>query len=93
MTDIPDGVLLLEPRAVYDQALIGFTDDPQDQWPRKTRTLVAIYSVEKCLEALMEAEGWDLDEAAEWFDSNTSAAWVGEGTPTFRYDEPEDITD
>lgn len=89
---IPDGVLLLEPRETYDKALIGFTTSPQDQWPRKTDTLTAIYSAERCIEALMAAEGWDYDEAVEWFDFNTSGAWSGEGTPTFQYEGP-DITD
>lgn len=90
---IPDGVLLLEPRETYDKALIGFTTTPQDHWPRETNTLVAIYSAEKCIEALMEAEGWDYDDSVEWFEFNTSGAWVGEGTPTFQSEDPEDITD
>lgn len=95
MIQIPDGVLLLEPRDTYDKALIGFTTSPQDQWlrNRNTGTLIAIYSAERCIEALMEAEGWDYEEAVEWFDSNTSNAWVGEGTPTFQWEGGEDETD
>lgn len=91
--NIPDGVLLLEPRETFDKALIGFTQSPQDHWPRETNTLVAIYSSEKCIEALMEAEGWEYEDAVEWFDYNTSGAWVGEGTPTFQHADEEDITE
>lgn len=87
--EIPNGVLLLEPREAYDKALIGFTDKPQDDWPRKTNTLVAIYSAEKCIETMMDYEGWDYEESLEWFKFNTSGAWVGEQTPTFKWDNLE----
>lgn len=75
--------LLLEPRLVYDPALVGVTNTPQDQWPRTENKWVAVYDTQKCLDALM---GWmecDYDEALEWFDYNTSGAWAGENTPTF----------
>lgn len=81
---IPDGVMLLEPQEVYNQALVGFTDKPKDKWPRKTQTLVAVYSSKKCVELLMKTEGWDRSEALEWFHYNTSGTWAGERTPTFK---------
>ena len=89
---LSEGALLLEPRDVYDAALVDATNRPDDHWPRKTRMTVAVYDREKCIEALMTAEGWDYEAATEWFDFNTSGAWDGEGTPTFRsvFDQAED---
>ena len=60
--------MLLEPREVYDPALIGVTEDPNDSWPRK---------------AIMKWLDCDFDAARDWFGFNTSGAWVGEWTPTF----------
>ena len=78
------GVLLLEPRSVYDKALVDvITTRPLDQWLRQTDTPCAVYSRGKCIDALMEAEGWDYEGAVDWYEFNTSGAWVGEGTPTF----------
>ena len=78
----PDA-MLLEPRDIYDPALIGITDDPNDSWPRQARIHVAVYDVDKCLEAIMGWLGCGFDEACDWFGFNTSGAWAGEGTPTF----------
>ena len=78
----PDA-MLLEPREVYDPALIGITDFPNDSWPRKASVHVAVYDVDRCLEAIMAWQGCDFDAARDWFGFNTSGAWVGEGTPTF----------
>lgn len=75
--------MLLEPREVYDPALIGITDDPNDSWPRKASVHVAVYDIDKCLEAIMKWLDCDFDAARDWFGFNTSSAWVGEGTPTF----------
>ena len=79
----PDA-LLLEPREVYDKALVGVTSTPDDRWPRTNETWVAVYDEELCLKAIMEWQGCDYAEASEWFGYNTSGAWAGEGTPTFR---------
>ena len=76
--------LLLEPREVYDKALTGVTNTPEDDWPRTKGIWVAIYNVELCLEAIMGWMGCDYAEATEWFCYNTSGAWSGEGTPTFQ---------
>ena len=85
----PDA-LLLEPREVYDEALVGVTDNPDDHWPRQTNTVVAVYSAEKCIEAIMHAtQDCDFVSAEEWFSYNTSGAWVGENTPTFVYEDDD----
>jgi hypothetical protein len=75
--------LLLEPREVYDPALVGVTDDPNDSWPRQARIHVAVYDINKCIEAIMGWMDCDYESALDWFGFNTSGAWVGEGTPTF----------
>jgi len=82
----PDA-MLLEPRDVYDPALIGITDDPNDSWPREARIHVAVYDSDKCIEAIMKWLDCDFDGARDWFGYNTSGAWVGEGTPTFHHPE------
>lgn len=84
----PDA-LLLEPRDHFDKAVVGITDKPDDHWTRKGGCVVAVYDYDLCIEALV-AQGLSLDEAQEWFSFNTSGAWAGEGTPTFRYPEEED---
>ena len=79
--------LLLEPRDVYDSALVDLTDSPSDRWPRKGKTWVAVYGVDECLEAIRGWLGGSREAAQDWFDFNTSGAWMGEGTPTFRWEE------
>ena len=48
-----------------------------------TKPPLAIYDTEKCLEVLMEDNGWTYTEALEYFEFNTACAWMGEGTPIF----------
>ena len=83
--------LLLEPRDIYAEALVGVTDQPRDHWPRETNTVVAVYSAEKCIEAIMRAQDCDYCSAEEWFGYNTSGAWVGENTPTFVYEDHDTL--
>ena len=82
----PDA-LLLEPREVYDSAVVGVTDSPDDDWPREIGVYVAIYDANKCIEAFMAWMNCDYEQAAEWFSFNTCGAWVGPGTPTFSFVE------
>ena len=84
----PDA-LLLEPRELYDRALVGITDAPADHWPRSqhARVFVAVYSRERCIELIMEEGDEDHAEAIEYFEFNTSGAWCGPGTPTFVSEE------
>lgn len=83
---------LLEPREFFDEALVGASDVDDGRWPRQRRVVVAVYDVEKCIEAIakmfegecaLEDAGSLMDDAAEWFWFNTEGAWVGEGTPMF----------
>lgn len=81
----PDA-LLLEPREVYDPCIVGMTDRADDHWPREPGYMVVVYSAEKCIEAIADWLECDCEDAVDWFSYNTSGAWAGQNTPTFRYE-------
>lgn len=68
--------LLLEPREVFDVALIGITEGGMGRE-------VAVYDSAKCIAALAAQNDWDKEEAVEFFNFNTLGAYVGEATPLF----------
>jgi hypothetical protein len=79
--------LFLLPREVYDAALVGVTNEPRDRWPRRQKVWVGVYDSELCIAAIRTWLEFDEGEANEWFSVNTSDAWHGEHTPTFKYPE------
>ena len=54
---------------------------------RQFHLAVAVYSRSKAIQCLIE-QGMSHPEAVEYFDFNTSGAWVGRQTPIFMEDEP-----
>jgi hypothetical protein len=42
---------------------------------------LAVYSIEKCVQILVERDGMEEDEAREFLEFNTFGAWVGKQTP------------
>lgn len=54
----------------FDEAIIGIDEN----------TMRLIYSVEKCIEILMN-QGMDELDAVEYFEYNVSGSYVGEKTP------------
>ena len=82
----PDA-LLLEPRDVYDSCVVDITDNPHDHWPRQTPAWVAVYDGEAVLEATSLAHDCTHEEAAEHVGYNMVGAWLGDGTPTFRWED------
>jgi hypothetical protein len=68
--------ILLEPRHVFNQAIIGVTESVGG-------VRVVVYDSAKCVISLMTANGWAEDEAASWFEYNTRTLYVGAGTPVF----------
>lgn len=68
--------LFLEPRSMFDQAIIGMAE-------RADGMMVVAYDAEKATRALMDGNDWDEDEAREWYYFNTAGAYVGPGTPVF----------
>ena len=63
----------------FDEAIIGYTYDMVAQEER------LIYSVEKCIEILMQ-DDMDYLDAREYLDFNTIGAYVGKQTPIFLED-------
>jgi hypothetical protein len=71
----PDA-LLLEPE-YFDAAIVGVAEQASGRaW--------VIYDPDLCVQALM-ADDMSENEALEWFEFNTSGAYVGEMTPMFLY--------
>lgn len=83
--------LLLEPRGLYDAALVGITQVPEDHWPREPGVWVAVYSREKCIDLIAKDAGCDVMDAIEHFEFNVSGGWNGSGTPTFVSAGLEDV--
>lgn len=60
----------------FDDAIVGLAHRPGlDD--------VVAYDVKRCVRTLVERDGMDPDEAAEYFDFNVMAAHVGELSPVF----------
>lgn len=78
LEDYLDGseALFLEPRATFDRAICGLAEQAGGM-------MVVAYDSDKCIDALVDVNGWDRDEAIEWFEFNTAGAYVGPGTPVF----------
>lgn len=66
-----------------DYALLGATV--------KDGKNVAVYSVERCVETLINDHGMEAEEAWEYFDFNILGAYVGEQTPIFVYENWEQL--
>ena len=49
--------------------------------------VTAVYDARGSVEAIQRWMDCEPEEAQEWFDFNTSGAWMGAGTPTFRWDD------
>ena len=60
----------------FDKAKIGVMR-------RAGQADIVIYDYQRCVEILMEREGWTDEEAEEWMEYNVLSAWMGEGTPGF----------
>jgi hypothetical protein len=82
-----DGLLVLEPRSVYDPCIIGTVERFHDRF--------VLYSKSKVLEAVVAGiptegpEDYDpYSEALEHYYFNIAGAFVGEQTPGFLEDEP-----
>lgn len=79
----PDA-MLLEPRDHLDKCIVGLTDEPCDEHPRKPEVLVAVYDADMVIQALYESgECLTMEDAHEWYWYNIHDAWDGDGTPTF----------
>lgn len=61
-----------------DDAFMGFSQ-------RINEPLLAVYSLKKIIEILVERDGMSYEDAIEYADFNILGAWVGPQTPIFVY--------
>jgi hypothetical protein len=66
------GALLMEPREVYDDAVIGMTFDGR-----------AIYDSEHVIRCTVTSDGMTFEDAVEWHEFNTFCAYMGPKTPLY----------
>jgi hypothetical protein len=60
----------------FDNAIIGID----------VKTMRVIYSVQKCIDILMNEHEMTDEEAVEYFEFNVESAYMGEKTPIWCYD-------
>ena len=63
----------------FDEAKIGVMRRAGQQ------DIIIVYDFQRCVDVLMEREGWTDEEAEEWMETNVVCAWMGDGTPGFVY--------
>lgn len=69
-------VIVLEPRHIYDRALRGVSNAGGE--------FHAVYDIEECMQALVDTQGWDEEEAWEWLHYNTiRGCSIGPEYPSF----------
>ncbi len=79
MISIEEELEAINPSALladgFEGALVGWGH-------QASKTPVAIYNYDKCVEILVK-EGSSEEDAIEWMEYNVVSAWVGEHTPIF----------
>ena len=76
---VPDGTLVLEPRELFDPALVGVA--------HQAGVTIAVYSRSKVIEALISDDMTEID-AIEHYEFNVSGT-IGVGHPVFMLDEED----
>ena len=69
----------------FDKAIIGQTYDMVVSEER------LIYSIDKCVEILVERDGMTGEEAIEFLDFNVLCAYIGKDQPIFVSSEYDDV--
>lgn len=62
----------------FEDALIGVARPWQAD-----QQIVGIYSIQKCIQILIDRDGMDYEGAVEFFEFNVVGAYVGKQTPIF----------
>ena len=73
-------VMLLEPPA-YDAAIVGIVE--------RINLQAVAYDATALVRIIAEVNGWPHEDAQEWFDVNTSGAYMGAHSPVFLYKTQE----
>jgi len=68
-----DDLIFLEPRSDFDGAIVGTLLDPDR----------ICYNMEGVIETLIVSQGFDREEALEWFYFNILGSHLGDHTPTY----------
>ena len=80
MISIEEELEAINPSALladgFEGALVGWGH-------QASKTPVAIYNYDKCVEIFMRDNDWDYEGAIEWMEYNVVSAYMGEGTPIF----------
>lgn len=71
IAEIDEEILLMDG---MEDAFLGLSH-------RVNAPILAVYSLDKILDVLMQRDGMDYDEALEFAEFNIIGAWVGERTP------------
>lgn len=61
----------------------GFEDAYMGLATQYTKTPLALYDRNKCIDILVNRDGMSEEEAEEYFQYNVEVAWVGDNTPMF----------
>ena len=77
-------LMVLEPRALFNRALVGLTNQPTDQWNRQTKAWVLVYDFELAARSMSQFEVVGLEEAVDRVTAIAGDCWEGEGTPTWQ---------
>ena len=81
---LEENALLLEPRDVYDKAIVGIVEQCGSR-------PVACYSVNLLIPCIQEVLGnCDYTTAIEWFEYNILGCYLGEYTPMYLFNEGDD---
>ena len=70
----------------FEEAFIGFSR-------RCSQPTLATYSWKKMIDVLVQRDGMNEEEAAEFIEYNCAGAWMGELTPVilYEYEDPWDV--
>lgn len=78
LSEVNPEALLLEPRSVFDDALIGYQE--------REGMVVAVYDIDALVELASEVTGSnDWIENADHVSFNITGSWMGPGTPEFQH--------
>jgi hypothetical protein len=80
-----DGLLVLEPRDVYDKCIVGVVQRFNDRFVLYSKSCIINAIIEGMEPPAEDEDPWL--EAIEHFNFNIVGAWVGESTPGFLEDE------
>tara|TARA_B110000211_G_C13958701_1_gene499547 strand:- start:391 stop:663 length:273 start_codon:yes stop_codon:yes gene_type:complete len=79
-------LIFLESKDTFRSAILGVVYKSADQ-------AAVCYSVDLIISALVEHDGWTLDEAQEWFEYNIVSLEDMEGGPVFVYQSDHYLVD